>query len=96
MVAPEMLQQPTPPSDLNPNGPNESLAPGQHPDLKQIDIDEESLATQMLSPASAEGDKHAENELPALSIADMTSRATGDDFSNIRVRHIYTEWETDN
>jgi hypothetical protein len=90
--APEMLQQPTPPpSDLNPNGPTESRSPGQSSDIKQMDIDEESLATQMLSPASADGDKQAENELPALSMADMSSRATGDDFSNIRVRPIYTE-----
>jgi hypothetical protein len=97
VATPVMLQQLTPPaSDLSSNGPSEPQATGQHSDLKQMDIDEEALATQMLSPASAEGDKQAENELATLSMDDISSRATGDNFSNIRVRQTYMGWVADN
>lgn len=84
-TAPEVLQQPTPP-------PTESRAPGstdnditeQH-NTKQMDIDEETAGPDMLSPMSAEGDKHEESELPSLSNTDIGSPSMGYDFSNIRV-----------
>jgi hypothetical protein len=40
---------------------------------------------QMMSPVSVDGEKSADNELPAVSSVDMGSPAMGHDFSNVRV-----------
>ncbi|EHK99221.1 putative protein mago nashi like protein [Glarea lozoyensis 74030] len=80
----EVLQQPTPPSDSNPNGQNGPQDTTTQSNVKPMDIDEGTSATQMMSPISVEGEKSVENELPAVSSVDMGSPAMGHDFSNVR------------
>jgi hypothetical protein len=85
VTAPEVLQQPTPhPSDSQATGSTDTHIADQ-PDSKRMDIDEDTTAPDMLSPMSAEGDKADENELPALSSADLGAPSMGYDFSNIRL-----------
>ncbi|EPE36678.1 hypothetical protein GLAREA_08841 [Glarea lozoyensis ATCC 20868] len=81
----EVLQQPTPPSDSNPNGQNGPQDTTTQSNVKPMDIDEGTSATQMMSPISVEGEKSVENELPAVSSVDMGSPAMGHDFSNVRL-----------
>lgn len=84
-VAPEILQQPTPPPhESQPVGSTDTRIAEQH-NPKRMDVDEETNAHDMLSPMSAEGDKQDENELPALRSASPASPSMGYDFSNIRV-----------
>ncbi len=83
--APEVLQQPTPPADSQTIGSaDRHIAEPQG--IKRMDIDEETSGADMLSPMSAEGEKHEESELPALTNADLGSPSMGYDFSNVRVR----------
>ena len=80
-----ILQQPTPPpTDSQLPGSADSHIADQH-NIKRMDIDEDSTVTDMLSPMSADGDKHEDGELPALTSTDMGSPSMGYDFSNIRV-----------
>lgn len=84
VIAPEVLQQPTPPpSDLHTGQSTDTHIANQRD--KRMDIDEETSAPDMLSPISAEGDKQEEAELPALANTDLGSPSMGYDFSNIRV-----------
>ncbi|KAG9228167.1 vacuolar import and degradation protein-domain-containing protein [Amylocarpus encephaloides] len=81
----ELLQQPTPPpSDAHTAGSTEIHPHGQ-PDGKQMDIDDEPAAVDMLSPVSAEADKQEESDLRGLSTTDMGSTSMGYDFSNVRL-----------
>jgi len=50
-----------------------------------MDIDEETSGPDMLSPMSAEADKHDEGEMRTLSRTDLSSPSMGYDFSNIRL-----------
>jgi hypothetical protein len=85
VTAPTILQQPSPPaSDSQPTG-SIQLQDRRQSDVKQMDIDEEAVATDMLSPISAEGDKPAEGDLPGLSSTDLGAPTMGYDFSNMRV-----------
>jgi hypothetical protein len=84
-TTPEIFQQPTPPrSDSQAPGSTDSHIVEQQGN-KRMDIDEESHIPDMLSPMSAEGDKHDDTELHALSNTDISSPSMGYDFSNIRV-----------
>jgi hypothetical protein len=89
VTAPEVLQQPTPPSDSQATGSTDTHIADQ-PDSKRMDIDEDTTAPDMLSPMSAEGDKPDENGLPALSSADLGAPSMGYDFSNIRVSFLFS------
>ena len=90
VTAPEVLQQPTPPpSDSQATGSTDTHIADQ-PDPKRMDIDEDTTAPDMLSPMSAEGDKPDENELPALSSADLGAPSMRYDFSNIRVSFLFS------
>jgi hypothetical protein len=81
----EVQQQPTPPlSDSQAAGSTETQASVQQ-NTKQMDIDEDPMVPDIMSPMSAEGDKHEENELPALTSSDLSSPSMGYDFSNIRL-----------
>jgi hypothetical protein len=83
---PEVHQEPTPPpSDSRAASSAEAHIPEQQ-NIKRMDIDDETMAPDMLSPMSADGEKHEENELPALSSAGLSSPSMGYDFSNVRVR----------
>lgn len=84
-IAPEVLQQPTPPpSDSQVTGSTDAhVADSQG--VKQMDIDEEIVPRDMLSPMSAEGDKLDETDLPALPVTDLCSPSMGYEFSNVRV-----------
>jgi hypothetical protein len=79
-------QQPTPPpSDSHvPASTNTHIADDQN--VKRMDVDEETVGPDMLSPMSADADKQDESELPALTSTDLGSPSGGYDFSNIRVR----------
>lgn len=83
--APEALQQPTPPpSDSQLTG-SAGTRPVEQPQTKRMDIDEETSGPDMLSPMSAEADKHDDGEMRTLSRTDLSSPSMGYDFSNIRV-----------
>ncbi|KAH8662837.1 vacuolar import and degradation protein-domain-containing protein [Tricladium varicosporioides] len=82
--APEVLQQPTPPSDSQNAGLTDRHITDQ-PEIKRMDIDEDTTAPDMLSPMSAEGDKQEENDLPALRNTDICSPSMSYDFSNVRL-----------
>ena len=86
ITAPEVHQQPTPPSDSH-VGSTETHS-GDQQTLKRMDIDEETNAgPDMLSPMSADTDnKQEESELPALTSTDIPSMGKYSDFSNVRVR----------
>lgn len=81
--APEAFQQPSPPPS-EPAGSTDTHITQQR-NTKRMDIDEESSAPDMLSPMSAEGEKHEDGDLPVLSNTDLSSPSTGYDFSNIRL-----------
>jgi len=84
-ASPEILQQPTPPpSDSHLAGSTETrITPAAN--IKQMDMDEETSPPDMLSPMSADGDKHEESELPALTSNELSSPSMGYDFSNVRM-----------
>ncbi|KAH6678048.1 vacuolar import and degradation protein-domain-containing protein [Halenospora varia] len=83
--APEVLQQPTPPPlDSQTAGLTDTHITNQ-PDIKRMDIDEDTTAPDMLSPMSAEGDKQEENDIPALRNTDICSPSMSYDFSNVRL-----------
>ncbi|TVY67419.1 Glucose-induced degradation protein 4-like protein [Lachnellula suecica] len=83
--APEIRQQPTPPpSDSQVTAPTDTRS-AEPEEAKQMEIDEDTPPTDMLSPMSAEGDKQEESELPTLSVADSGSPSMGYDFSNVRL-----------
>lgn len=83
--APEVLQQPTPPPlDSQTAGLTDTHITNQ-PDIKRMDIDEDTTAPDMLSPMSAEGDKQEENDIQALRNTDICSPSMSYDFSNVRV-----------
>jgi hypothetical protein len=84
VTAPEVLQQPTPPSDSQAASSTDTHIADQQ-NIKRMDIDEDPTAPDMLSPMSADGDKQEESELPALTSTDLGSPSMGYDFSNIRV-----------
>jgi len=85
VIAPEILQQPTPPpSDSHAGRSTTDTHIADQPD-KRMDIDDETSAPDMLSPMSAEGDKQEETDLPALANTDPGSPSMGYDFSNIRL-----------
>lgn len=80
---PEAFQQPSPPPSEPAGSTNTHIT--QQRNTKRMDTDEESSAPDMLSPMSAEGEKHEDGDLPVLSNTDLGSPSTGYDFSNIRV-----------
>jgi hypothetical protein len=85
VIAPEAFQQPTPPpSDSQPAASTDTHITQQRR-TKRMDIDEENGTPDMLSPMSAEGEKHEDSELRALSGSELGSPSMGYDFSNIRV-----------
>jgi hypothetical protein len=79
----EAFQQPTPPPS-EPAGLTGTHITQQR-NNKRMDIDEDISAPDMLSPRSAEGEKHEDSELPVLSSTDQGSPSMGYDFSSIRV-----------
>jgi len=80
----EAFQQPNPPLS-EPAGSTDTHITQQR-NSKRMDTDEETSASDMLSPMSTEGEKHDESDLPVLSSTDLGSSSMGYDFSNIRVR----------
>ncbi|CAL3964153.1 hypothetical protein PZA11_001581 [Diplocarpon coronariae] len=80
----EVIQQPTPPTDLRTASHTDTHIAEQR-NAKQMDVEEESSGVDMLSPMSGEGDKREEGELPALSNTDLETPSMGYDFSNIRL-----------
>lgn len=82
---PEVIQQPTPPpSDSHISSAAEAYITDNQ--SKQIDMEEEITAPDMLSPVSGDGEKTEDNELAALTSAYPSSPSMGYEFSNIRVR----------
>lgn len=84
-VAAEILQQPTPPPHDSQEPGSTEVSPNYQHNHKRMDLDEDTSGPDMMSPMSAEGDKHDEAELPALTNSHMGSPSLGYDFSNIRV-----------
>lgn len=95
MPAPEVLQQPSPspsPPESHTAGSTDTHIAGQQ-QSKQMDIDEEASAPDILSPMSAEADKQQdETDLHQLTRTDLGSPSMGYDFSNIRVRIHLEGW----
>jgi len=84
-TAPEVLQQPTPPpSESQVTGSTDTHVANPQ-DVKRMEIDEEIVPRDMLSPMSAEGDKQEETDLCALPVTDLGSPSMGYEFSNVRL-----------
>jgi len=78
-------QQPTPPAAETQDVGSTDTPPNTDQQIKQMDIDEDGPAPEMLSPLSVEGEKHEDTELPALSSVDLGSPSMSYDFSNVRL-----------
>lgn len=74
-----------PRQDSQPTGSTDThISEGQN--IKRMDTDEETSASDMLSPISAEADKQEDRDLPpALGDIGQGSPSMGYDFSNVRV-----------
>jgi glucose-induced degradation protein 4 len=84
-AAAEAHQQPTPPPpDSQEAGPAERHIAAER-SIKRMDTEDETMAPDMPSPISADGEKHDESELPALNCTDLGSPSMGYEFSNVRV-----------
>ncbi|TAQ87099.1 hypothetical protein B7494_g4563 [Chlorociboria aeruginascens] len=84
VTVPEILQQPTPPSEPLLTGSTDTHIAERH-GIKQMSTDEYPAPFGMLSPMSLDGDKQEEAELPSLSNLEFGPPAMGYDFSNIRL-----------
>lgn len=83
----EITQQPTPPprsgiADMT-GTPQSDIR-----NTKRMDIDDETNGPDMLSPMSAEGEKHEATEMRTIANPRIPSPSLGYDFSNIRVSKV--------
>lgn len=81
------VQNPITPSSDSPEAGVRGTIAQNAQNTKRMDIDEDSTsaAPDMMSPMSAETDKHEENELSALTSCDLSSPSMGYDFSHVRL-----------
>lgn len=78
-------QQPTPPPHDLRRADTTVTSQTDLRNTKNMDIDEETNGPDMLSPISADGDKHDDAEIGAISHPRIPSPSLGYDFSNVRV-----------
>ncbi|RDL42239.1 Vesicle-mediated transport protein-like protein Vid24 [Venustampulla echinocandica] len=85
LAAAEVLQQPTPPASGSRAAGSTETRITEQPEVKRMDIEEDNVAHDMLSPMSAEADKQDDTDIHALANTDLGSPSMGYDFSNIRL-----------
>lgn len=87
--SPQINQPLIPPSDSSPTASVERHSSITTQSKKQMDIDEEPTAPDMLSPVIAETEKQEDRDRSALAGTALRSPSSGYDFSYVRVCDMY-------